>query len=592
MMYFLSGLPRSGSTVLAALLNQNPKFHVTATSGLIDIMGSVVQKWESDPSIHAQGKDEDEIFRLLRGIVKAKYENILNPIVIDKSRGWPNPVIIKTMSKVMGAPPKIIATVRNVPDCAASFVRVVKPTDVSDFLINSEVIQHLKSSYINLKAGYDKYPEFFCIVEYENLLANPIQELKKIHAFLDLDDFEYNFNKIEGGSVAEKDEEVWKIPGLHNVQPKLEKQHNQNSKDVLGVHYRSFVQPKFWNGELACDIPKQPLDLQLEAAKRGDFEKARAIAAILEKAEPNNNRAAYNRGLYVLMDGNLQEGMNLLARGRFENVFGDRKPNTPRDIWSGAEKGTVILRLEGGLGDQIHQVRFAQDIVDRGCKVIVSCGASLINLFSRLPHVSAVITQDAIGSVYHDFWVPGMSAPLSLGIEYKDVLGGAYIQRPKNLEKKKFRIGLRWQGNPNFEHEHNKYFEPSLLFDAVAGHDVEFVSLQRDEGAQHKPDWVAESVLNSWEDTHAAIASCDLVISSCTSVAHLSGAMGVPTWVVTPILPYYIWATPGEKSPWYDSVRLFRQTKFEDWSEVFVKLSCELNLHLKGIGYVKTQSLC
>lgn len=591
MMYFLSGLPRSGSTVLAALLNQNPKFYVTATSGLIDIMGSVVQKWESDPSIHAQGKDENEIFRLLKGIVKAKYENISNPIVIDKSRGWPNPVIIETMSKVMGAPPKIIATVRNVPDCAASFVRVVKPTDVSDFLVNSEVINHLKSSYINLKAGYDKHPEFFCIIEYENLLANPIQELKKIHDFLGLDDFQYDFNKIEGDSVAEKDEEVWKIPGLHNVQPKLEKQHNQNSEDVLGVHYRSFVQPKFWNGELAGDIPKQPLDLQLEAAKRGDFEKAKAIAAVLEKVEPNNNRAAYNRGLFVLMDGDLQEGMNLLARGRFENVFGDRKPLTPRDIWGGAEKGTVILYLEGGLGDQIHQVRFAQDIVDRGCKVIVSCHPSLINLFSQLSHVSAVITQEATGSVYHDFWVPGMSAPLSLGIEYKDVLGDAYIQKPENLDKKKFRIGLRWQGNPMFEHDHNKYFDPALLFNAVAGHDVEFVSLQRDEGSQHKPDWVAESALNSWEDTQKVVASCDLVISSCTSVAHLSGAMGIPTWVVTPILPYYIWATPGEISPWYDSIRLFRQTKFEDWSEVFAKLSYELDLHLKGIGYVKTQSV-
>jgi hypothetical protein len=591
MMYFLSGLPRSGSTVLAALLNQNPKFHVTATSGLIDIMGSVVQKWESDPSVNAQVKDENEIFRLLKGIVKAKYENIQNPIVIDKSRGWPNPVIIETMNKVMGTPPKIIATVRNVPDCAASFVRVVKPENINDFLINSFVIEHLKSSYINLKAGYDKYPEFFCIVEYENLLANPAQEIKKIHAFLGLEDFEYDFNKIDGSSVAEKDEEVWKIPGLHNIQPKLEKQHNQNSKDVLGIHYPLFLQPRFWDGEVFSDIPKQPLDLQLEASKRGDFEKAKAIAAVLEKTEPDNNRAAYNRGLYVLMDGNLQEGMRLLTRGRFENVFGDRKPNTPRDIWSGTEKGTVVLRLEGGLGDQIHQVRFAQDIVGRGCKAIVSCHPSLINLFSQLPHVSAVITQEAIGSVYHDFWVPAMTAPLSLGIEYKDVLGGAYIQKPESLDKKKFRIGLRWQGNHLFEHDHNKYFDPKLLFGAVAGRDVEFVSLQRDEGAQHRPEWIVESNLNSWEDTQVAVASCDLVISSCTSVAHLSGAMGIPTWVVTPLLPYYVWATPGEKCPWYDSIRLFRQTKFEDWSEVFIKLSCELDLHLKGIGYVKTQSV-
>lgn len=585
MMYFLSGLPRSGSTVLAAILNQNPLLHVTATSGLSTIMGTVVEKWETDDSIHSQGKDESEIYRLLNGIIKAKYENITKPIVIDKSRIWPNPTIMKTMTKVLGAKPKIIATVRNVPDCAASFVRVAKPKDVQEFLVSSSLIGHLKSGYVSLQNGMQDDPDCFCVIDYDDLLQNPQKQIERIHNFLGLNYFEYDFQNIEGSVVAEKDEEVWNIPGLHDVKPVLEKQHNQTAKEVLGYKFAEFDQPKFWLGETIEDKPKQLIDFQLEASKRGDFQKAWEIAVQLEKTEPQNNRAAYNRGLHVLMQGKLQKGMELLSRGRFENVFGDARPAVPTSIWNGQPNSIVLLYLEGGLGDQIHQMRFVKDIINRGCRVVISCTASLLPMLSKVAGVSAGVTHEAVSGIYHNFWIPGMSAPLVIGMEYENVWGHSYIERPKISESKKLRIGLRWQGNPNFEHEHNKYFDPTLLFNAVSGHDVEYVSLQRDEGSQYRPDWIADSYLNTWEDTQATIANCDLVISSCTSVAHLSAAMGVPTWIVIPILPYYIWATPGEKCPWYDSVKLFRQTKFNDWSEVFKKLSTELNLYLYGANH-------
>ncbi|NBW19413.1 MAG: hypothetical protein EBR82_66710, partial [Caulobacteraceae bacterium] len=130
-----------------------------------------------------------------------------------------------------------------------------------------------------------------------------------------------------------------------------------------------------------------------------------------------------------------------------------------------------------------------------------------------------------------------------------------------------------------------------LLFNAVNGYDVEFVSLQRDEGSQHRPEWIAESKLDSWLDTQQVAASCDLVISSCTSVAHLSAAMGVPTWVVIPILPYYLWAVPGDRVPWYDSVRLFRQTKYESWTEVFDQVRVALGNYLNEVHYGRIRSV-
>ena len=131
----------------------------------------------------------------------------------------------------------------------------------------------------------------------------------------------------------------------------------------------------------------------------------------------------------------------------------------------------------------------------------------------------------------------------------------------KENKYSKIRIGLCWKGNPKFEHEQHRIFPHNLFFDSVKNIDAEFISLQKGKGEDERPEWVEKVSLDTWEDTSKAIASCDLVITSCTSVAHLAGAMGTKTWIIIPILPYYLWALPGEKTSYYDSVTLFRQEK-------------------------------
>ena len=315
----------------------------------------------------------------------------------------------------------------------------------------------------------------------------------------------------------------------------------------------------------------------------GNLDEAAKIGDELGFREPLNDRAAFNRGWYEIRKGNLLDGHNLIFRGRHESVFGNPPPKVPTPMWDGVSKGTILLNMEGGLGDQIHAAGMIRYMVRKGCDVIVACSGSLATLFTDIPGVRAVVQQEAAFGIVHDFWVPAMSAVLPLQLQYADVDGSAYIAKPGKFlnrnyppENKKFRIGLRWQGNPQFEHEQHRQFDPNLLFDAVKGTDAEFISLQRDEGAQYKPDWVKDVQLDHWEDTRAAVASCDLVVTSCTSVAHLSAAMGVKTWIVVPILPYYLWAKPGSKTEWYDSVTLFRQDAYGDWSGPFRKIKTQL----------------
>jgi hypothetical protein len=578
--YFLSGLPRSGSTVLAAILNQHPDVHTSSTSGLLDVMFGTFQAWKSSMSSQADASDqagEAEIIRILRNVAEAKYAHVDKPIIMDKSRGWCDARTMQVAAEVFGEKPKIVATVRDVPDCAASFMRVVKPEDKEEFLRNHHFIKHLKESYVSLNSGYQLGPECILFVEYENLVADPQTELDRIHTFLGLSAHSYDLANIDGSSLAEKDEEVWEAPGLHTVQPVLQKLHNQSAQDALEHMYDQFIQPRFWRGEDKPDKETHELDIMLAQGLMGNFDQAKQIGEKLALTEPKNHRVAFNRGWYAMRDGHLLDGQKLLDRGRIEQVYGNGKPQVPTPMWDGEQNGTILLNLEGGLGDQIHGARFAKDIAEKGNTVIAACSGPLASVIKQIEGVTAVVQHEAVFGVVHDYWVPSMSAIVPLGYQYSHLDGSAYIPKPKVSKSENFRIGLRWQGNPQFEHEQHRLFPNQLLFNAVKGHDVEYISLQRDEGAEHRPDWVQEVPLDAWEDTQKAIASCDLVITSCTSVAHLSAAMGVPTWIIVPILPYYLWAKPGDTTEWYDSVRLFRQETYGEWTAPFMKIKQQLN---------------
>jgi len=319
------------------------------------------------------------------------------------------------------------------------------------------------------------------------------------------------------------------------------------------------------------------LDKQLEAGIHGDFKTGWKIVQQLEKDSSLNQnhryRANFNKGWYLLKQGKLLEGHKLLDQGRFINIFGNPHIGTNRPIWN-KEEGTVILNLEGGLGDQIKSYRFAFDLKKLGNRVILSSSSELAKIFSEdFP----VVAREAIQFVYHDYWLPSMSSIIAFEYEYKDLKGTPYISRTADIIPG--RIGVRWSGNPKFEHEQHRLFSSNLMFDTVKDYDC--VSLQKDNDKELKPDWMKEVDLSDWTATRREISKCELIITSCTSIAHLAGAMGIETWIVVPVLSYYIWALPGNKSPYYDSVTLYRQEKYGDWLSPFKNIKQDLEIRYK-----------
>jgi hypothetical protein len=140
-------------------------------------------------------------------------------------------------------------------------------------------------------------------------------------------------------------------------------------------------------------------------------------------------------------------------------------------------------------------------------------------------------------------------------------------------EAGKLNVGLRWSGNPKYEHEQLRRFPPNLMLDLCNLPGINFYSLQKGD-PQMLPDSLTdlEPLLGNWQSTASAISRMDLVVTSCTAIAHLAAGMGKPTWVIVPAMPYYCWAQPGNKSDWYPTVQLFRQEYYGDWTGPFIEL--------------------
>jgi hypothetical protein len=570
--HFLVGLPYSGTCVLSSLLQQHPDLHVEHNSELCSVMGVAYAQWKAVSA----SKPEEEVHNLMRGMINSSLERASKPVFIDKCRGWLHPESTTVMEQILQTDIKMVATVRSAYDCASSIIRAVKPQDLQNFLVFSPIMKSLRNYYALLKQRYETAPETICIVDYDDLIQSPQKQLDRISEFLGVSKHKYDPNNIGGDYLAESEERDWGTPPIHHVAKRLSKQHNISAKDVLSYHFDSFDPAKFWKGESSETHRKKKIDISVDLTKEGKIDEAFSVLLEAQKERPFCNKIAFNMGWFALRDGKLQEGMHLLARGRFENTFGNPKPPVPTPMWDGKSMGTVLYNLEGGLGDQIHALKYIEDINRRGCDVIVACSGELFPIVKACNGVKLICQHEAAGGVYHDFWVPAMSALIPLGYEYKDINGKPYIPRTYTPKNTRPVIGVRWQGNPKFEDEQHRRFPLEPFFAALKQIDADFICLQRDVGEEDCPDFIRKVALNDWEQTREVISGCDLVISSCTSVAHLSGAMGVPTWVIVPVLNYYIWAISGEKTPYYDSVRLFRQERFGDWSAPIEKLGAAL----------------
>ena len=169
MIHFLCSLPRSGSTLLASLLSQRDDTYVSPTSNLGELIASVTRDFNKTKE--TSNSDAEELFSCLNGLMYGKYKLHKEPVLIDKAREWVHPEALELLTSTLGQPPKIIMTVRPMVECLASLYSISKAVNFSEWFHHSIICESLKESYASFKAGYERYPEYFCLVDYSNLCS-------------------------------------------------------------------------------------------------------------------------------------------------------------------------------------------------------------------------------------------------------------------------------------------------------------------------------------------------------------------------------------------------------------------------------------
>ena len=313
--------------------------------------------------------------------------------------------------------------------------------------------------------------------------------------------------------------------------------------------------------------------------------------------------AYFNLSFLQLHRGDYDLGLkNYEFRFKKKNpVYLHGEPKTTRmdqQILSSEDK--VLIVSEQGLGDTIQYMRYIPCLKDLGLNVSFCAHPKLHSLIRVSNIISNPIAPDQINMVSEAKWIPLLSLPKYLEVSPSNpIVDKTYIYTTVELENKwrnifsKERrpiIGINWQGNPSTETQSLKGRSIPLEFFSKLGEktNLNFVSLQKGFGSEQletcsfnkKFISCQDKVEAIWDfvEIAAIISNCDLIITSDTSVAHLAGGMGKKTWLLLHYLPDWRWGLNSNRTFWYPSMKLFRQSERDNWIEVMERVSLELKL--------------
>ncbi len=301
---------------------------------------------------------------------------------------------------------------------------------------------------------------------------------------------------------------------------------------------------------------------------------------IYNTLDRSNPKVSFNLGWHLLRQGDFSAGFKLIQRGSELRSWGNEYIYLEQNIvdatkrWNGEPCENLALILEGGLGDEMIFLRWANHIKTLCENLTIYCHHSLLRLLTNAGYFCEPIA--ALKSAEYDYYCPAMSIPDILKLNdpqqhvtfpYISSFVEPFICRQMDkiaLGQKK--IGVRWAGNQEFEHDQFRTVPKTAL--THLGHYGQLFNLQLEDNDPTIPN--CNAIIKDWQDTYSIFANLDILVTSCTSTAHLAGAMSIPTVVLVPLVPYFVWAC--ESQPWYNSVKIIRQTEYNNWDSATQEL--------------------
>ena len=288
----------------------------------------------------------------------------------------------------------------------------------------------------------------------------------------------------------------------------------------------------------------------------------------------------------LLLTGDYQAGWEAYEWRRHVVGF----PQLPGPEWKGEDLAgrTLLVHAEQGLGDCLMLARYLPLLDQRAGRLVLLCEPQLIRLMRGVPGVASVMRARQRRLPRYDCWVFMASLPRLFATRPDTIPSpDGYLTAPParvaawaSLLPAGCKVGLVWGGNPELAGDETRSMTIDALAPLLATQGVTFVSLQVGERARQLAgrtdivdlaDWLTDLV-----ETAAVVANLDLVIAVDTAVAHLAGALGRPTWIMIPRQPDWRWMLRRNDSPWYASVRLFRQTGPDGWQPVIRRVATAL----------------
>jgi len=329
--------------------------------------------------------------------------------------------------------------------------------------------------------------------------------------------------------------------------------------------------------------------------ENGEFDKAYKSFQAALSIDKDFSPAKVNRGLNNLQSGKWEKGF-LDLEARWKDVdYPSVHPDLKCPIWDGSSlKGkTIFIHHEQGHGDTIQFIRFLNSLKDFGAKIILDIQPALLKLITHSDK-SIIIQLPNKPLPEVDFFAPLISLPHLLKItSEKDVSGETYLKAPplnkdkisRVISKEKFHIGINWSGNSDHKESYKRDIDPSLFGPLAKLDKVKLINLNIENNSKQpsffRDDLDIRNLISDFYDAAAVINQLDLIISVDTATVHLAGSIGKSCWALIPFSPDWRWLLEREDTPWYDSMRLFRQPKLGDWKSVMENITTELQEIIK-----------
>jgi len=331
--------------------------------------------------------------------------------------------------------------------------------------------------------------------------------------------------------------------------------------------------------------------------EKGEFDEAITYYQRSLQLSPDLVDAHFNMSLIFLLLGNFEEGWKEYEwRWKLKDFY---RRSFSQPSWDGYDiKGlTILLYAEQGLGDTIQFIRYVPLVAQQGAKVAVECQRGLTSLLKNVAGIQEIIAHGEKLSEF-DIHCSLLTLPLVFDTTLEDIPAQVpYIKADSILVQKwhekiildnsKFKIGLVWAGDPRLKDDRTRSCSLEIFSPLAQINGITFYSLQKGETANQAKnppegmkliDYTEE--IKDFSDTAALIENLDLVISVDTAVVHLAGALGKPVWTLLPFVPDWRWLLKREDSPWYPTMRLFRQPSRGDWNTVIANVLNKLQKEL------------